>query len=52
MKVTSGRTIYLLIPGKKKEYTLKNVFPVSDLTSVAFPKNNRCLFKLGFDNKQ
>lgn len=43
---TIDKSIYILIPEKKKEYKLKNSFPLIILRSVCFPKNNKVLFKL------
>lgn len=39
--------MYLLTPEKKKEFKLKVVIPLSIIRTVSYPKNNKCLFKIG-----
>lgn len=36
-----------MIPEKKKEYSLKNVFPLHLIKTISYPKNNKVIFKLG-----
>lgn len=47
--LTRDSNIYLLEPDKKKNYDVKLILPLRQIRSITFPKNNRCLFKLGSD---
>jgi hypothetical protein len=47
--VTVDENIYLLEPDNKRNFSTKLIIPMRKIKSITFPKNNRCLFKLGSD---
>lgn len=43
--------MYLLVPDNKKNHDIKTVMPLRAIKSISFPKNNKCLFKVGADGR-
>lgn len=39
------------MPDNKKNHDVKSILPLRAIKSISFPKNNKCLFKVGSDGK-
>ena len=45
------RSVYLLIPEKKKKFEVKLIFDLTDIECLTFSRKSTCLLKIGLKSK-